>query len=98
MKRLFFAVTASFLLINQTRVEAQEYTTNEYKAHMCAEYLSDALRWGETQRRIDRASSRYDSSFWNAHKKLVNRCKSYKNNTAKTLEKDYARLYAAYWD
>jgi len=86
------------LLINSTHADAQEYSSNEYKRYACAEYLSDAVSWAETQQRIDSAISRKDTSFWRAYKKLVNRCKSYDNNTIKTIEKDYARVYQEYWD
>ena len=52
---------------------------------------------GQTLKKIEGATNDYDSSFWRAYKKLVNRCKSYKNNTAQTIKNDYSRLYDAYW-
>lgn len=98
MKKLLLTITTSFFLINSTHVEAREYSDNEYKKFVCEEFLYDAVRWAETQERIDNAIDKRDTSFWRAYKKLVNRCKSYKNNTVKTIEKDYTRLYAEYWD
>lgn len=97
MKRLFLTITTTFLFINSSPVKAKE-SNNEYKKVVCEEYLSDAVRWAENQGRIDRIYNTKDVSFWTVYEKLVNRCKSYDQNTIKTIENDYARVYAEYWD
>ena len=124
IKRFFLAITTTFILINATRVEAQEYidmrlfenigqnvrkpapatsstitlSNNEYKKYVCNLYLEKAEELAVNQASKDEIYQQTDRNFWEAYGKLINRCESYKQNTVKTIENDYALVYDEYWD